>query len=307
MVSRASHSNYCTNKDQNITRLAASTPNADDRAKILALAGADFESEILIKRRSPLDILEEYPSAALPLGEYLNMLPPMRIRQYSISSSPLIDPTVATLTWSILDTPSKAAGTKRFLGVASNYLSSVEAGDRIHVAVKPSHGNFHPPADVENTPVLMFCAGTGLAPFRGFLQERAMQVEAGRKLAPALLFIGCHHPAKDALFASDFAKWESEGVVNLFYAYSQAPELSKGCRHVQERLWEERKEAIKQFDAGAKVYVCGSSQVGEGIATTVKKMYQDAAAALGKPKTDEEVETWFTGIKTDRYASDVFV
>jgi cytochrome P450/NADPH-cytochrome P450 reductase len=183
----------------------------------MALAGKDFEKEILAKRRSPLDILEEYPSAVLSLGDFLAMLPPMRIRQHSISSSPLADPTIATLTWAVLDTPSKAADSKRFLGVASNYLSSVEEGDRIHVAVKPSHGNFHPPNDIEN-PVIMLCAGTGLAPFRGFVQERAMQIQAGRKLAPAYLFIGCAHPEKDALSGEELKQWEKEGAVHLFYA-----------------------------------------------------------------------------------------
>jgi cytochrome P450/NADPH-cytochrome P450 reductase len=273
----------------------------------LALAGKSFEEEILVKRRSPLDILEEYPAATLPIGDFLAMLPPMRIRQYSISSSPLADPTIATITWTVLDTPSKAADSKRFLGVASNYLSNMEEGDRIHVAVKPSHGLFHPPADIENTPVLMFCAGTGLAPFRGFVQERAMQIEAGRKLAPAYLFIGCAHPEKDALFRDELARWEKEGAVKLFYAFSKSSSDSKGCRYVQDRLWEEREEMIKVFNEGASLYVCGSSMVGEGVASTTKRIYQEATEALGKPKTDEEVETWFSTIKSDRYASDVFV
>jgi len=292
---------------KNIARIAASCADEKIRSEILALGGNMFEQEILGKRRSPLDILEEYPTAALPLGDFLAMLPPMRIRQYSISSSPLADPTIATITWSVLDTPSKAAGSKRFLGVASNYLSSVEEGDRIHVAVKPSHGNFHPPADIENTPVIMFCAGTGLAPFRGFVQERAIQIQAGRKLAPAYLFIGCAHPEKDALFSDELSQWEKDGIVKLFYAFSKASSDSKGCRYVQDRLWEEREEMVKVFNEGASLYVCGSSMVGEGVASTTKRIYQEAAESLGKTKSDDEVEAWFAGIKSDRYASDVFV
>lgn len=250
--------------------------------------------------------MEEFPTVALPLGDFLAMLPPMRIRQYSISSSPLVDPTVATVTWSVLDAPSKAVGSKRYLGVASNYLQSLEEGDRIHVAVKPSHGNFHPPNDIEKTPVIMLCAGTGLAPFRGFVQERAMQIQAGRKLAPAYLFIGCAHPEKDALFKDELEKWERDGVIKVFYAYSRASEQSKGCRHVQDRLWEERDEVVKIFREGAKLYVCGSSMVGEGVANTTKRIFQNEAEAIGRPKTDEEVEDWFMNIKSDRYSSDVF-
>jgi cytochrome P450/NADPH-cytochrome P450 reductase len=291
---------------QNVSRIAASTPDESDRAKILALAGKDFEKEIANKCRSPLDLLEEHPSVTLSLGDFLAMLPPMRIRQYSISSSPLADPTTATLTWSVLDTPAKVSDSKRFLGVASNYLSSVEGGDRIHVAVKPSHGHFHPPNDIEKTPVILFCAGTGLAPFRGFIQERAIQAQGGRKLAPAYLFIGCTHPEKDTLFCEELKQWEKDGIVKLYYAFSKAKDQSKGCRHVQERLWEEREEMTQVFNDGAKLYVCGSSLVGEGIAVTTKRIFQDNAEAAGNPKTDEECEAWFEWVKSDRYASDVF-
>ncbi|KAF4630984.1 hypothetical protein G7Y89_g7156 [Cudoniella acicularis] len=292
---------------RNILKIASSCTDETEKAKVLDLAGKNFEKEVQLKRRSPLDILEEYPSAALTLGDFLAMLPPMRIRQYSISSSPLADPTTATITWAVLDTPSKAADHKRFLGVASNYLCNVEEGDRIHVAVKPSHGHFHPPSDIENTPVIMLCAGTGLAPFRGFVQERAIQTKAGRKLAPAYLFIGCGHSEKDRLFAEELDQWEKDGVIKLFYAFSKCKEDSKGCRHVQDRLWEEREQMRKVFkDDGAKLYVCGSSSVGEGVAAMTKKIFEDAAASNGEEKADEEVESWFQSIRSDRYASDVF-
>ncbi|KAF3492289.1 fatty acid hydroxylase [Arthroderma uncinatum] len=291
---------------KNVARIAASIPDERTREQVLSLAKENFDNEILKKRRSPLDLLEEYPSAELPLGDFLAMLPPMRIRQYSISSSPLADPTVASITWSVLDAPSRIADSKRFLGVASNFLSKVEEGDRIHVAVKTSHGNFHPPRDIENTPLMMFCAGTGLAPFRGFIQERAIQAQAGRMVAPAYLFIGCREPEKDELFKDELQQWEKDGVVKVFYAFSKASEQSKGCRHVQDRLWEEREEMRKVFDQGAKLYVCGTSMVGEGVAATIKKIFQDYCDSVGRPKTDEDVERWFQEIKSDRYSSDVF-
>jgi sulfite reductase alpha subunit-like flavoprotein len=182
---------------------------------------------------------------------------------------------MATLTRSVLDAPSKVAGPKRFLGVASNYLSNVGEGDRIHVAMKESHGNFHPPRDIENTPVIMFCDGTGLAPFRGFIQERAIQIQAGRKLVPAYIFIGCTHPDKDMLFKEELQQWEKDGVVKVFYAFSKAVEESKGCRHVPDRLWEEREEMTQAFDRGTKLYVCSSSMVGEGVAAMTKEIYEE--------------------------------
>ncbi|KAH7346150.1 P450 family fatty acid hydroxylase [Rhexocercosporidium sp. MPI-PUGE-AT-0058] len=198
--------------------IKTSCPDETVRASISALAGKDFEQEVLKKRRSPLDILEQYSGAALPLGDFLAMLPPMRIRQDSISSSPLADLTTATITWSVLDTPSKAAGSRRFLGIASNYLSSVE-------------------------------------------EERAIQIQAGRKLAPAYLFIGCAHPQKDTLFSDELSQWEKDGVLKLFYAFSKSSSESKG------------EEIVKVFHEGASLYVCGGSMVGEGVANTVKRIY----------------------------------
>jgi cytochrome P450/NADPH-cytochrome P450 reductase len=103
------------------------------------------------------------------------------------------------------------------------------------------------------------------------------------------------------------AQWEKDGIVQLFYAYSKASDLSKGCRHVQDRLWAEKESMVEVFNKGAKLYVCGSSMVGEGVASMTKRIYQDSVEANGGSKSDEEVEGWFQSIKGERYASDVFV
>jgi cytochrome P450/NADPH-cytochrome P450 reductase len=140
-----------------------------------------------------------------------------------------------------------------------NYVSSVEEADRIHVAVKPSHGNFHPPKNIENTPVIMFYSGSGIAPFRGFMQERAMQIHAGRSLAPAYIFIGCSHPQKDALLKRTFED-------------GRMKELSKASTPTRKHKIKERvppcsrKEMTNVFNDGAKLCICGSSMVGEGVA-----------------------------------------
>jgi cytochrome P450/NADPH-cytochrome P450 reductase len=133
-----------------------------------------------------------------------------------------------------------------------------------------------------------------------------MQIRAGRKLAPAYLFVGCAHPEKDQLFKAEFDQWQKDDVVEVFYAFSRCTEHSKGCKHVQDRVWEEREEMKKVFDQGAKLYVCGSAGVGEGVAATLKKIYEEAAEAMGKTKTEEEIEDWWLAVKSDRYASDVF-
>ena len=272
------------------------------RDKLLAISKKD-DCINTLKRASPLDLLETYPTAALPFSSFLSMLPPMRIRQYSISSSPLVDPATCTLTYSVFDTEK---GGRRYLGIASNYLAELQKGDLVRVSVRPSHQAFHLPLDIANVPILMICAGSGLAPFRGFVQERAKQIEAGRTIAAALLFVGCRSPDKDRLYAEEFAHWESIGAVKVYYAFSKDASASKGCKYVADRLWAEREEARALWDAGAKIFVCGSGAVGDGVRETIIKISLEGMKLRGDEKTEEEVRKWFTGIRNERFASDVF-
>lgn len=270
------------------------------------LKGDDFNSEVKDKRVSPLDLLERFPRTEIPFGAFLMMLPQLRLRQYSISSSPLAEPGTCTLTWSVIDEESFQGDGKRFLGVASNYLSNLHEGDHIHVNVKQSHQSFHLPLDNAATPLIMVCAGTGIAPFRGFVQERALQIEAGRKLAPALLFFGCQKPGQDDLHADELSDWASKGAVNVRYAYSREPESSNGAKYVQDRFWADREDVLDFFRSGAKVFMCGSGKVADGVKDASMKMYMHASEKEGKPKTEEEAEKWFNALRNERFMSDVF-
>ena len=110
----------------------------------------------------------------------------------------------------MIDSPS-LSGRGRFIGVAGSYLSHLRAGDQVQVGVRSTNKFFRLPNDVSATPLLMLCAGTGIAPLRGFLQERATQMQAGRKdLAPAILFVGCKSHIADRLYADEVDKWSSE-------------------------------------------------------------------------------------------------
>jgi cytochrome P450/NADPH-cytochrome P450 reductase len=193
---------------RNVTLLLDVCTDDETKKELTRLSGDVFSSEISEKRISLLDLLNRFPSVQLPLGAFIGSLPPMRTRSYSISSSSLVSPHRVSLTYAVLH-QSHMSGMGEYVGVASNYLSKLATGDKLHVAVRPSNQAFHLPTDYENTPVIMICAGTGVAPFRGFVQERAAQVEAGRKLAPALLVVGCRSPEQDELYREDFDKWEA--------------------------------------------------------------------------------------------------
>ncbi|KAF1974985.1 NADPH-cytochrome P450 reductase-like protein [Bimuria novae-zelandiae CBS 107.79] len=291
---------------RDINALIDVASDAAVKSELVRLATKAFTSDITEKRISVLDLLERFPSVRLPFAPFLKMLPPMRVRQYSISSSPLWNPNNVTLTYAVVDRPA-FSGQGRFVGVASSYLSSLAVGDKLHVAVRGSHQAFHLPKDGQNVPVVMIAAGTGFAPFRGFIQERAAQIAAGRTLAPALLFYGCRDPKTDLLYADLLARWEKLGAVSLRYAFSRASEQSEDCKYVQDRLYHDREEVIKLWDADARLFVCGSREVGNGVQDACLKIAREKREREKGGEVDEEkLQEWFEGLRNERFATDVF-
>ncbi|KAB5577830.1 putative bifunctional P-450:NADPH-P450 reductase [Coniochaeta sp. 2T2.1] len=290
-----------------LVEAAKDDPTREQLTK-LSTDAETYARDISAKRVSILDLLERFPTVDLPFSTFLALLPPMRVRQYSISSSPLWNPTAVTLTYSLLDAPSLSDPSGRHhLGVASSYLASLAPGDKLHVSVRPSHTAFHLPLDAANTPIILIGAGSGIAPFRGFVQERAAQIAAGRKLAPALLFFGCRAPDKDDVYREEMDRWEKLGAVEVRRAFSRSADAdAKGCKYVQDRIWLDRAEVVGLWKKGAKVYVCGSRGVGDAVKKVSIKIAEEDAVAEGRDVNEEKIMKWFDGIKNERFATDVF-
>ncbi|KAJ0269893.1 hypothetical protein COL940_012108 [Colletotrichum noveboracense] len=280
---------------RNISGLAQLAKDDKVRSELQHLASDSYDSEIKTKRLSVLDIAERFPALTIPFNHFLLMLPPMRVH-----------PGVATLTYGVLDEPA-LSGQGRHIGVTSSYLSSLTAGDKVQIAVRPAQGGFKLPPYMDKTPLLCVAAGTGLAPFRAFFQERAILIGNGLPLAPAILFFGCRDPAADDLYREEFDRWEAAGVLKVYRAYSRKPQASDGCKYVQHRIWKEREMLYSLWDQGARVYVCGSNHVAEGVRDIVlKAAHEKSEKDDGKPMTKEEAEEWFDNIRNERYATDVF-
>jgi cytochrome P450/NADPH-cytochrome P450 reductase len=247
-----------------------------------------------------LDLLETYQACELTFERFLAMLPPLRARQYSIASSPLADPRSCALCVAVVGGPAKS-GQGQYRGVASSYLAAATPGTRISVAVRPSQQHFHPPADPA-TPVILIGAGTGLAPFRGFLQERALQARAGRTVGRALLFFGCDHPDVDYLYREELAAWQAAGIVEVRPAFTYAPQ--EGVKFVQDRVWQDRAEIAALFAAGAVVFLCGDGlHMAPAVRETLMRIYGEA-----KGVTDGEALREVERIERERgrFVEDVF-
>lgn len=286
-----------------IEQLADATACPPDKRALQALAGdaGRYTAEVLDRRVTVLDLLERYPACRPAFASFLQMVAPLVPRQYSISSSPRWSPDHATLTIAVVRGPA-LSGSGVYEGAASTYLAQSRPGTKIAVTVRPSNIAFHPPRSL-TTPMVMVCAGTGLAPFRGFLQDRALQAQdEGVTPAPALLFFGCHHPDVDYLYRDELAAWSAAGVVDVRPAFSAAP--ADGVRYVQDRLWADRAGVVDLVRQGAIFYVCGDGRyMAPAVHDTCTRIYIEATGA-GRA----EAEDWMTRMQRDhgRYLTDVF-
>ncbi|PVH68345.1 cytochrome P450 [Cadophora sp. DSE1049] len=220
---------------RNIQRLADLAPGETIKAKLRALAETNGTRTV-----SVLDIVEKYEDIDLTIGEFLTMIPPLKTRLYSISSSPLHDAQHATITWSVVNEPSTSDQTRGFFGVASDYLAELVPGNLLHVALRSPKVLFTLPQDPETTP--------------DFCQERAIQIREGRHLAPAILFFGCRTFGIDDLYLEEFKDWEAAGAVVVHHVYSRP----------NRDVLQLKQDSIAQYwRQGAEVYVCGSPRMAE--------------------------------------------
>ncbi|KXT12132.1 hypothetical protein AC579_7501 [Pseudocercospora musae] len=283
----------------------ACTSGAVEREALHALQSERAFRELNDCHASLLDLLERYKTIGLGFNTFIAMLQPLKPPLYSISSSPLLDATSCTVTYGVIDEDAKS-GNGRYVGVFGSYLSGLVIGDEVLVSVRATNKYFHLPAEISSTPVLVFGAGTGIAPFRGFIQERAQQIAAGRTLAPAIMYMGCRSSSSDRLHSDEMDRWTKLGAVDIKYAFSQESHASEGCRYIQDRVWKEREDVIALWRAGAKVFVCGGPAVSEGLGDVSQKLLLESIKSRGQEMSDEEAEKWFQDRRNVRYVVDVF-
>ncbi|HKN51231.1 MAG TPA: cytochrome P450 [Amycolatopsis sp.] len=279
-----------------IAVLAEHDPCPPEQAALRELATdkAKFAEHVTACGRSVLDLLEENPACGLAPEVFLELLQPMQARHYSISSSALARPGEVELIVGLVSGPArKGAGT--YEGVSSSYLAGLGPGSEIRARVDPARAAFRAPED-PRVPVVMVGAGTGLAPFRGFIGDRVHRAEAGESLAAALCFFGVRHPEVDYLHRGELEAAQDAGVVSMRPAFSQAS--SGGVKYVQDRITADADDVWAALEAGGRVYVCGD---GKGMAPAVREAIQAVGRAHGVG------DGWLDRlIAEDRYVEDVW-
>ena len=233
--------------------------------------------------RQLVDVLRAFPQK-LPLASWLDLLKPLQPRLYSISSSPLAHPDQVHLTVSTV-----RYGERK--GVCSSFLA--DRAQALKVAIFPQVSkHFRLPED-DSVPVIMVGPGTGIAPFRAFLEEREARGAKGGNW----LFFGEQYAATDFYYQDQLQAWQASGHLRLDTAFSrdQAEKI-----YVQQRMLEQGAQLWQWLEAGAYFYVCGDAQ---RMAKDVDAALREVIAAHGGVDADAYMEALS---KAKRYRRDVY-
>jgi sulfite reductase (NADPH) flavoprotein alpha-component len=216
----------------------------------LARADGDDERRRFLRAHHVLDIVRKHPAAVSDAARLASLLRPLAPRLYSIASSQAALPDEVHLTVSVVR---YAQHERDCLGVASGHIAE-RAGEaeslRVYVHANPS---FRLPA-TGSAPLLMIGAGTGVAPYRAFLQELTARGTSGRRW----LFFGDRNFRSDFLYQTEWqAALKSGALSRLSVAFSR-DQAEK--TYVQQRIVEQGREVYEWLEEGAHVYVCGDAQ-----------------------------------------------
>jgi sulfite reductase (NADPH) flavoprotein alpha-component len=264
-------------------------------AELLKLTSPDVNGELerFLWGREIIDVLLAFPAVRWAPEEFVRLLRKLQPRLYSISSSPKAHPGQVHLTTAIVRYESLGRVRR---GVCSTFLAErVAPGASVPVFIH-SNQKFRPPAD-SDVPMIMVGPGTGIAPFRAFLEDRRATGAKGRNW----LFFGDQHEATDFLYRDELENLHRDGVLTRLdtaFSRDQADKV-----YVQTRMLGHARELFAWLEEGAHFYVCGDA----------RRMAKDVDTALhevilrGGGKTDEQAAEYVTRLKSERcYQRDVY-
>jgi len=275
--------------------IAQKTTVPSEKALVESLLApeADELRETYLAQREYIDLLEEFPGVKLTPQELVDHLRRLVPRLYSIASSPFVHPEQVHLT--VAPVRYESNGRRRY-GVCSTFLSDRVTRRKTPIPVFVGESHFKLPTDLSRD-VIMVGPGTGVAPFRAFMQERVATHATGRNW----LFFGDQHEATDYLYGDEWKSLLAEGKmarVDLAFSRDQPRKI-----YVQDRMRENAAELWAWIKGGAHFYVCGDAH---RMAKDVDLVLQEVIAQHGAMEAPAAAD-YVKQMKRDkRYLRDVY-
>jgi len=287
-----------------LKELAKYTEDNKERSQLELMAGttpegkALYQSWIVSDVRHLLHILEDLPTCKPPVDHLLELLPRLQPRFYSIASSAKVHATSVHVCGVVVEYTTPTGRTNK--GVATTWLKEKIPGENEYkVPIYIRRSQFRLP-NRPQTPVIMIGPGTGLAPFRGFIQERAYLKEQGKPVGPTVLFFGCRNKAYDYIYQDELEQWQTDGVLDLHVAFSRDQEKKRYVTHL---LNENGQHVWELLEQGGHLYVCGDAKM---MAKDVRNIIVDIAKVNGN-MSESEADAFVKKLETQkRYSADVW-
>lgn len=269
--------------------LAEFADDENERKELLTLGGPEGGTEF--KRRAEVDtityadILLEFPSAHPSFHDIVRIVNPMKRREYSIASCQKVTPTSVALMIVVVGWVDPK-GRDRF-GQATRFLNRLRIGTPVTVSVKPSVMKL-PPKSTQ--PLIMAGLGTGLAPFRAFVQHRAWEKAQGRDIGAVLLYMGSRHQREEYCYGEEWEAYQDAGVITLLgraFSRDQPQKI-----YIQDRMRETLDDITQAYlkEDGA-FYLCGPTWPVPDVTNVLEEaITRDAKAAGRKVNGRNEIE-----------------
>jgi NADPH-ferrihemoprotein reductase len=286
-----------------LAALAAFATDPEEAARLSALASIEgrdaYYSYVSSSKRSLLEIMEEFRSLRIPLGAFFaTVAPRLQPRFYSISSSPALHPRSVHVTAAVVK--DKMPTGRIHEGVATTWLARSTPGKTV-VPIFLRRSAFKLPRNL-STPVVMVGPGTGLAPFRGFIQERAAARSRGEAIGPAVLYFGCRRRDHDYIYKEELEFAVASGALTaLNVAFSREGDVKDYVQHHMARQGAEIWDLLGPKGKGY-LYVCGDAK---NMAKDVHNTLLDIAGKVNGGKAHAEASIREL-LDSGRYLKDVW-
>ncbi|KAK1590034.1 FAD binding domain-containing protein [Colletotrichum navitas] len=251
-----------------------------EKAVLASLGGAegavDFKKRAEVDYVTYVDILQEFPSAHPAFHDLARIISPLKRREYSIASAQAVTPNSVALMIVVVDWVDPR-GRNRF-GHATRYLSALPVGATVVASVKPSVMKL--PASPK-APLIMAGLGTGLAPFRAFVQYRALQKSRGEEIGSILLYLGSRHQREEYLYGEEWEAYVDAGVITHLGAAFSRDQPRK--IYIQDRMRESMRDVVQSYirDEGS-FYLCGPTWPVPDVTDVLMEAINTEAKMSGK-------------------------
>lgn len=283
----------------------ATDPREQETLRKMASASPEgkglYQSWVVDAQRDILTVLEDMSSLRPAIDHLCELLPRLQARYYSIASSGKVHPTTISICAVVVEFRTSTGRT--FKGVATNWLKNKMVTDNGHKATVPMYvrkSQFRLPFKASN-PVVMVGPGTGIAPFMGFLQERAWQKEQGKEVGETILYFGCRHRNEDFLYQQELEEFEKAGVLTLNVAFSRDQEQKVYVQHLLKKNKEHLWNLIHTNNA--HIYICGDAR---NMARDVQNTFHEIAEEVGGLTHTQAVAYIKKLMTKGRYSQDVW-